>query len=283
MGPVTSRRIDDSIAGNDEDRTSVQSFKPIIPEAEFGLGICDSAYRPRTWGEIGKLFQQETLSDVMLMAEGQSIPCHKFLLASASEYFYNRFVVEIETDNHNLLEIEGISFNALKVIVSYQYTGHINITEKNVKDVMPACKMLKLTSASDICETFALELVNPGNCIGLYKMGTAHDFQYLAAKALEVMENNFNMVVSSTEFLTMSETDLTGYIKSENLKIPNEDSVFEAVTSWVRQNLQERERTFPRLITHVHLRYCVLLTISRQQRAFDGQFGMSENSCGRIS
>ncbi len=51
----------------------------------------------------------------MLMAEGQSIPCHKFLLAAASEYFYSRLVVETETLNSNLLEIEGVTFNALKV------------------------------------------------------------------------------------------------------------------------------------------------------------------------
>ncbi len=230
--------------------------KSTIPEAEFGLGMCDSAYRPQTWNGMGKLFQQETLSDVMLMAEGQSIPCHKFLLASASEYFYNRLVVETETANHNLIEIEGISFNTLKVIVSYLYTGHINITEENVKDMIPACKMLKLTSACNTCEMFTLEIVSPGNCIGLYKTGTAHNFQHLSAKALHMMENNFNTIVSTGEFLSMSETDLTGYIKSENLKIPNEDPVFEAVRSWVRQNPQERECTFPRLIPHIRLRYC---------------------------
>ncbi len=208
--------------------------KSTIPEAEFGLGVVDSAYRAQTWNGMGKLFQQETLSDVMLMAEGQSIPCHKFLLAAASEYFYKGLVVETETVNPNLVEIEGITFNALKVIVSYLYTGNIEITADTVKDVIPACKILKLRTASDICETFAMETVNPGNCIGLYKMATANDFYNLSAKALHVMENNFNAVVSGKEFFTMSETDLAGYIQNENLKIPNEDPVFEAVKSWIR-------------------------------------------------
>ncbi len=256
--PVIDRRrysTDSSSCDNSIARTGGDS-KPTISEAEFGLGICDSAYRPQTWSGMGKLFQQETLSDVMLMAEGQSIPCHKFLLAAASDYFYNRLTVETETDNHNLLEIEGIGFNTLKMIVSYLYTGNINITAENAKDVIPACKILKLTSACDICEMFAVEKINPGNCIGLYKMATAYDFQHLSAKALHVMENNFNDVVSKSEFLTMSETDLTTYIQNENLKIPNEDPVFEAVKSWVRQEPQERGSSFTRLITHVRLRYC---------------------------
>ncbi len=89
--------------------------KPTIPEEEFSSGICILAYQPQVWKDIGTLFQQETFSDVMLMAEGQSIPCHKFLLAAASEYFYNRLVVEPEGVKHNLLELEDISFPALKV------------------------------------------------------------------------------------------------------------------------------------------------------------------------
>ncbi len=243
----------DIVGRTDEDTMST------ILETEFGLGISDSAYRPKTWIGMGKLFQQETLSDVMLMVEGQSIPCHKFLLAAASEYFYNRIVVDtetIKTDNHNLLDIEGISFNALKVIVSYLYTGNINITEENAKDVIPACKMLKLTSACDTCETFALETVNPGNCIGLYKMATANDFHQLSAKALHVMENNFGAVACGKEFLSMSETDLAGYIQNGSLEITNEDPVFEAVISWVRQKPQERKSSFSRLINHIRLRYC---------------------------
>ncbi len=123
-------------------------IKPTLPEAEFRLGISDSAYRQQTWTGMGRLFQQEKLSDVMLMAEGQSIPCHKFLLAASSQYFHNRCV--LETHMPNLLEIEGITFTALKVIVSYLYTGNINITLENAKDVIPACKMLKITSAYHI-------------------------------------------------------------------------------------------------------------------------------------
>ncbi len=179
------------------------TIKPTLLEAEFGLGISDYAYRPQTWSGMGKLFQQETLSDIMWMAEGHSIPCHKFLLAAASEYFYNRLVVDTAALNSNLLEIEGINFTALKVIVSYLYTGNINITADNIIDVIPACKILKLTSACDTCEKFALDTLNPGNCIGLYKMASAHDVQDLSTKALEMLVSNFTEVASGGEFFNM--------------------------------------------------------------------------------
>ena len=235
--------------------TSPRSTKPTLPEADFGLGLCDNTYQQQTWSRMGELFQREKLSDVMLMAEGQSIPCHKFLLAAASEYFY-KFVAETERDHPNLLEIPGISFNALKVIVNYLYTGNVNITAENAKDVIPAFKMLKLKSAYDICLKFALDTVNPGNCIGVYKMATENDVQQLSEKALDMMVNNFTEVVSGRNFLTTSEKAVTNYIQNENLKIPKEDPVFAAVVSWVKHQPQERESSFSRLITHVRLTYC---------------------------
>ncbi len=234
----------------------VPIIKPTLPVAEFGCGISDSTYRPHAWSGMAKLFQQETLSDVMLMAEGQSIPCHKFLLAAASDYFYNKLVVDAEAVNGGLLEIEGISFTTLKAIARYLYTGDINITAENTWDLIPACKMMNLTSACDTCETFALGTVNTGNCIGLFKMASKHNLRDLSAKALEVMVSDFTEVVSGGEFFNMPENEVVDYIQNENLKIPNEDPVFEAVISWVKHQSQERESSFNRLITHVRLRYC---------------------------
>ncbi len=205
---------------------------------------------------MGKLFQQESLSDVMLMAEGQSIPCHKFLLASASEYFYNKLVVVSDAFDHNLLEIEGISFQTLKVIVSYIYTGNINITVANAGDVIQACKMLKLHSACATCEAFLIENTNPQNCIGLYGVATASGIQVLKEKAREVMMNNFTEVVIGPEFQNMSAEDLEVYIQNENLRIPNEDSVFHAVTSWIRFQPGERSQLFGQLVKHLRFRFC---------------------------
>ncbi len=251
------------IDGTDKESLPALETIPTLSEAEFGMGITDRTYRQKIWSGMGRLFQQETLGDVMLMAEGRSISCHKFILAAASEYFYNKLVVENDTVNHCLLEIEGISFSALEVIVSYVYTGNINITTENARDVIPACKMLKLKSAFDICVKIAFDTINPGNCLGLHSMANAHDLQDLREKALNMMVNNFIEVVSGRKFLKMSEKDVEDYIQNENLKIPNEDPVFEAVVTWVRHQPQERESSFCRLVTHVRLRYCSLVYLTQ--------------------
>ncbi len=54
-------------------------------------------YKERVWEDLRSLFQQDELTDVMLAAEGQSIPCHRVLLAAASKFFHDKFVVHPES------------------------------------------------------------------------------------------------------------------------------------------------------------------------------------------
>ena len=61
---------ENSIDEPDEGHTSPLSTKPTLPEAEFGLGLCDDTYQHQTWSGMGKLFQHEKLSDIMLTADG---------------------------------------------------------------------------------------------------------------------------------------------------------------------------------------------------------------------
>ncbi len=232
------------------------SLKPIIPEDEFGSGTLDSAYQPMVWRDMGKMFQQEILSDVMLMAEGQSIPCHKLLLASASEYFYNKLVAASNASAHNLLEIEGISFKTLKVIVSYIYTGHVNITVENAGHVIPACKNLKLNSAYATCVSYLMDKITPANSIGLHNVATINEVPQLQKRAKEVMVNDFKEVVSGPQFQNMSAHDVEEYIQNEGLRIPNEDPVYDAVISWIRYQPDERSLHFSQLIKDIRFRFC---------------------------
>ncbi len=254
------RTAEVALEGKASDATQAEtSVKLVIPEEEFGSGVSDSVYQSLVFKEMGKLFQYERLSDVMLMAQGQSIPCHRMLLASASQYFYNKLVTEGDNLNNNLLEVEDISFPTLKLIVSYLYTGRINITAENAKDLIPACEILKLRSLLNTCERYIQDqsLINPDNCIGFYNMATRlPNATGLKEKAYHVMVSKFKEVVKGPEFKAMTEKEVIQYVQSEKLKLPNEDPVYDAVVAWVRHDIESRRSCFLNLLKHVRLRYC---------------------------
>ncbi len=87
-------------------------------------------------------------------------------------------------------------------------------------------------------------------------MATRNDVVELREKATEIMMNNFKEVVAGPEFLDMSTDEVEEYIQNENLRIPNEDPVYDAVISWIRHQPEERESYFSQIVKSVRLRYC---------------------------
>ena len=235
--------------------------KPTIPEKKFGSGILDSVYQPQVFQAVGKLFQQECYVDIMLVAEGHSIPCHKVLLAAASEYFHNKMTASLEgnSENHNLLEIENIKFQTLQLVVSYLYTGYINITMDNAREVIAASKLLKLESLLQRCEVHLMDAADTINCITCFKIGTVHAMDRLRQAGLKLMVGNFSHVVASEDFMAMAESEVLEYIQRDDLCLPNEDDVFAAVVAWIRHEHDEpekRKRCMERFIPHIRLPYC---------------------------
>ncbi len=249
-----------AVEGKSSDASQAEtSAKLVIPEEEFGSGVSDSVYQSLVFKEMGKLFQYERLSDVMLMAQGQSIPCHRMLLASASQYFYNKLLTEGDNLNNNLLEVEDISFPTLQLIVSYLYTGRINITAENAKELIPACEIFKLRSLLNTCEGYIQDqgIINPDNCIGFYNMTTRLPNAIgLKDRAYHVMVSKFKDVIKGPEFRAMIEKEVIQYVQSEKLKLPNEDPVYDAVVAWVRHDIESRRSCLLNLLKYVRLQYC---------------------------
>ncbi len=233
-----------------------QITKHVIPEEEFSTGVDDRPYQTSIFTKMGKLFQQEELSDVMLMAEGQSIPCHKMLLASVSEYFHRRFVTDVSATGNNLLEIDGITFQTLKLIVSYLYSGKIKINVGNIKELIAASEMLKLTSLTETCGNYAVNTLDTTNCLGFYRVATEYNVKGLGKMVHEVMVKKFMDVVMGSEFRKLTEDEVIKYIRDEKLRILNEDPVYDAVVAWVQYDIETRRGCFPNLLKHVRLAYC---------------------------
>ena len=91
----------------------------------------------------------------MLAAEGQSIPCHRILLAAASKFFYDTFVLNAETLEHNVLDIENVDFENLTLIVSF--ICHIDLEPEKCLKLLPASISLMLPELAGMCQDFLVQ------------------------------------------------------------------------------------------------------------------------------
>ena len=215
-------------------------------------------YKTRVWEDLRDLFQQDELTDVMLAAEGQSIPCHRVLLAAASKFFHGKFVLKPESLDHNLLDIEDIGFETLTSVVSYIYSGQVTLTVEKTEKLIPASVSLMLPELTKVCKDFLHHNISHDTpaCIDIYRIAKTNSLTNLAEKAWEVMLGKFQEVSQLDSFKKMPKNELQEYIRDEGLNVASDDPVFEAVVTWVGHDVENRKSSFENLIENVKLSSC---------------------------
>ncbi len=216
-------------------------------------------YRSRVWEDLRNLFQHDHLTDVMLAAEGRSIPCHKVLLAAASKFFYDKFITNPESLEHNILDIEGIDFDTLRSVVTYIYSGKIELTVEKTEKLLPASVSLMLPELTKECGNFLGERnSDTSDCIPVYKIAKANSLEDTAQKAWETMLDHFQDITKTNAFKELSETEVQEYISDKGLNVASEDPVFESVVTWVRHDMENRKDKFEKLLENITLLHCSL-------------------------
>ncbi len=243
-----------ALAAAGEDTTKGNPTRPVEPWS----ATAGEKYKARVWEVLRHLFQQNELTDVMLVAEGQSVPCHRVLLAAASMFFYDKFVRHPESPDNNHLYIEGVDFDTLTAIVYFVKHGRIGLTLETTEKLIPASAKLMLPELTNMCKDFLLHKVEADipACIDIYRIGKANSLTTITDRPFQVILRNFQEVSKINAFREMSESDLHDCIRDDRLSVANENPVFEAVVTWVRHDLAIRKYSFKRLMENVKLSYC---------------------------
>ncbi len=217
-------------------------------------------YRSRVWEDLRNLFRQDHLTDVMLAAEGQSIPCHKVLLAAASKFFYDKFITNPESLDHNILSIDDIEFDTLTSAVAYIYSGEIELTVEKTEKLIPASFNLMLPELTKECENFIQTIsTDTSVSVEIYRIARANSLESTAQKALKTALENFQEIFPTSAFKELSENELQEYIGDEkDLNVASEDPVFEAVVTWIKHDMNKRKDKFEKLLEYVTLSHCSL-------------------------
>ena len=82
--------------------------------------------------------ETEFLTDMTLACEGgSSLHLHKLVMASASLYFQQLFK-DFNEAKHPIIILSGITSEALKLLVTFIYTGNSNVPENYLNEVISA-------------------------------------------------------------------------------------------------------------------------------------------------
>ncbi len=141
--------------------------------------------------------------------------------------------------------------SAVEQLISFVYTGTIEVTEDNVQSLLSAANLLHLTEVRDACCDFLRQQLHPSNCLGFMAFADLHSCPDLFNESQRFARKHFPEVRMSEEFIQLTASNVIDLISSNELGVLSEEVVFEAVIQWVNHDRENRMEHLPSLVKQV--------------------------------
>uniref|UniRef100_X2BA01 BTB domain-containing protein n=1 Tax=Capitella teleta TaxID=283909 RepID=X2BA01_CAPTE len=206
---------------------------------------------------LHKFQEKEVMTDVTLILPDQSaIPCHKVVLMAASPFFETMFQSGLKEGAEQNIKLDFADSDIIKALVEFFYSGNIELTAGNIKEIVAGSEFLCCKHLKAHCEEYLVDTVGLSNCIDYYRCGQVFNLKLLIKTAFDFILFKFREFREISDFDKLTEDELVEVVSCDRLNAENEDVVFEAVVHWVNADPDAREEVFPRIAPLIRFPFC---------------------------
>lgn len=200
-----------------------------------------SSYYFNFFKNLKNLYDDEKFFDVELHCESNGneeniIKAHRVVLSASSLYFEAMFGNDFNENKNKIVKFHSISYNILKSLIAFIYTGKIEINQVNVQELLAAADMLQLHEVVNGCAKYLCRELHPSNALGILRFAEAHSCKELSQSANDFINLHFPEVALQEEILEISSQMFSRLISSEMIRVDSESQVFFAAMRWLKQD-----------------------------------------------
>lgn len=197
--------------------------------------------------------EKRQLCDVTLIVGSKRIPAHRLVLSAASDYFAAMFMNDVKEASMEEIRMKDVDPDAMVAIVNYAYTGKISLQEDTVENLLSTACLLQLSEVVEACCSFLMKQLHPSNCIGIRQFADAQGCSNLYKVANTYLMDNFVQVMHNQEFLILPAEEVCRLLASDDLNVPDEETIFQALVMWAKHDLSNRKKYLAKLLSHIKL------------------------------
>ncbi len=200
---------------------------------------------------LQQLFQDCSLCDYTIIAEGQTFKTHRNVLAAVSDYFRAMLTGSMMEARQDHVDLKGVTSNAVKLLLDFAYSGELVLNLDDVMEVLAGACHLQMRTAIDLCCQFLLGEISSKTCVDI--LNIAEMFTLIAVKnaAIEYVIENFEKVADGDQLFKLHREHLCIILQSSRLKVMSELVLFHHVVQWVDCDRAERHQGAAELFRHI--------------------------------
>lgn len=201
-----------------------------------------------------KCRREEFFCDVTLKVEDEKFNLHKFMLASASNYFMVLFTSEVLDENQKEIELREVTPLAVKTCVEHIYSGIVDVDLDKIHEILYAACLFQLWDLKTQCFATMEKKLSIYNCVDYWELALKFestkfkiaDENFLWDNVGEILEKSQQFDESGIAFIQM-------FLQLNNYKYADEVLFYEALVRWIKQDLETRRSMFCGLLQLVRL------------------------------
>ena len=195
--------------------------------------------------------------DLVLLVEGEEIPCCKEALRNTCEYFNAMFTSQMRETTASSIELKDVSLHSMKWLV--EFSKDPNRNKFKFEDVTDACQILhtacvlQCLGVIGVASKYVKARLSPDNCLNVMCLADMHALNHLYNLSRRKALWEFPSVSLTTEFLELSVEIVKDYLSCNMLNAASEKAVLDAAVRWVEFDLDSRKDCYCDILSCVRL------------------------------
>jgi len=205
---------------------------------------------------LNMLRRQDHLCDVTLVTkDDKEFKAHRNVLSAASPFFFKLLQSDMKENREGIVRFEEISGAVMEDVLEFIYTGTVEVTQENSKDLIAAANYLLIPGLKNLSGQFLERQMSESNCISTFYFAEMYQCDELITNTRKFIHENFASVAEMNEFLNLEAKEVERWISSDEISVVVEADVFEIVLKWIEQDKSERKASFEKLFRHMRLAF----------------------------
>ena len=205
---------------------------------------------------LNMLRRQDHLCDITLVTkDDKEFKAHRNVLSAASPFFFKLFQSEMKENREGIVRFEEISGAVMEDVLEFIYTGSVEVTQENCKDLIAAANYLLILGLERLSGQFLEQQITKSNCVSTFYFAEMYQCDELITNTRKFIHANFSSVAEMDEFLNLEAKKVERWISSDEISVAVEADVFKIVLKWIEQDKNERKESFVQLFRHVRLAF----------------------------
>ena len=198
--------------------------------------------------------KQDYLCDITLVTnDDREFKAHRNVLSAASPFFCKLLESDMKENREGIVRFEEISGTVMEDVLEFIYTGTVEVTQENAKELIAAGNYLMIPSLKTVSGRFLEAEMSNSNCISTFYFAEKYDCDELMNNSRRFVLENFRFVAALDEFLNLEAKEVEKWLSSDDISVETEADVFKIVLEWIEHGKSERKAFFEQLFRHVRL------------------------------